>query len=118
MPEALTEVMTGRVDFSCSSISAALPFIQDGKLLALAVTTPQRSSALPNVPTSLELGYANSDYTFWTGMFAPAKTPRDLIEKLHAEVQKAIADAGREGEARRSRASIRCRSAPRRSTRR
>jgi tripartite-type tricarboxylate transporter receptor subunit TctC len=94
MPEALTEVMTGRVDFSCSSISAALPFIQDGKLLALAVTTPQRSSALPNVPTSLELGYANSDYTFWTGMFAPARTPRDLIEKLHAEVQKAIAMPG------------------------
>jgi tripartite-type tricarboxylate transporter receptor subunit TctC len=94
MPEALTEVMTGRVDFSCSSISAALPFIQDGKLLALAVTTPQRSSTLPNVPTSLELGYANSDYTFWTGMFAPAKTPRDLIEKLHAEVQKAIAMPG------------------------
>jgi len=91
MPEALTEVMTGRVDFSCSSISAALPFIQDGKLLALAVTTPQRSSVLPNVPTSLELGYANSDYTFWTGMFAPAKTPRDIIEKLHAEVQKAVA---------------------------
>ena len=51
MPEALTEVMTGRVDFSCSSISAALPFIQDGKLIALAVTTPQRSSVLPNVPT-------------------------------------------------------------------
>ncbi len=94
MPEALTEVMTGRVDFSCSSISAALPFIQDGKLLALAVTTPQRASALPNVPTSLELGYANSDYTFWTGMFAPAKTPRDLIEKLHAEVQRAIAMPG------------------------
>jgi tripartite-type tricarboxylate transporter receptor subunit TctC len=94
MPEALTEVMTGRVDFSCSSISAALPFIQDGKLLALAVTTPQRSSALPNVPTSLELGYPNSDYTFWTGMFAPAKTPRDLIDKLHAEVQKAIAMPG------------------------
>ena len=94
MPEALTEVMTGRVDFSCSSISAALPFIQDGKLLPLAVTTPQRSSVLPNVPTSLELGYANSDYTFWTGMFAPARTPRDLIEKLHAEVQKAIAMPG------------------------
>lgn len=68
-----------------------MPFIQDGKLLALAVTTPQRSSVLPNVPTSLELGYANSDYTFWTGMFAPAKTPRDIIEKLHAEVQKAVA---------------------------
>jgi tripartite-type tricarboxylate transporter receptor subunit TctC len=93
MPEALTEVMTGRVDFSCSSISAALPFIQDGKLLALSVTTPQRSSALPDVPTSLELGFANSDYTFWTGMFAPAKTPRDIVERVYAETMKAVQTA-------------------------
>jgi len=90
MPEALTEVMTGRVDFSCSSFVAALPFIRDGKLRALAVTTPKRSSALPDVPTSLEAGFANSDYTFWTGMLLPAKTPRDIIERLHQETQKAL----------------------------
>jgi len=90
MPEALTEVMTGRVDFSCSSMSAALPFIRDGQLLALAVSTPQRSSALPNVPTSLEAGFANSDYTFWTGLFVPSKTPREIVERLHQETQKAL----------------------------
>jgi tripartite-type tricarboxylate transporter receptor subunit TctC len=94
MPEALTEVMTGRVDFSCSSIAAALPFIRDGKLLALAVTTPKRSSALPDVPTSLEIGYANSDYTFWTGMFLPAKAPRDIVDRMHQETQKALRAPG------------------------
>jgi tripartite-type tricarboxylate transporter receptor subunit TctC len=94
MPEALTEVMTGRVDFSCSSIAAALPFIRDGKLQALAVTTPQRSAALPDVPTSLEAGYANSDYTFWTGMFVPAKTPREIVERLHQETLKALRAPG------------------------
>ena len=83
MPEVLTEVMTGRVDFCFSTIASALPFIRDGKLVALAVSTPKRSSALPDVPTTLELGYANSDYTFWNGLFVPAKTPRDIVERLH-----------------------------------
>jgi len=94
MPEALTEVMTGRVDFACSSIAAVLPFIRERKLLALAVSTPQRSSVLPEVPTTLELGYKNSDYTFWTGMFLPAKTPREIIDKLHQETLKALRGPG------------------------
>lgn len=90
MPEALTEVMTGRVDFSCSSIAPAVPLIRDGKLVALAVTTPKRSPTLPDVPTSLEQGYPDSDYTFWTGLFAPAKTSRQIIERMHQELQKAL----------------------------
>jgi len=89
MPEVLTEVMTGRVDFCFSTIASALPFIRDGKLLALAVSTPKRSSALPDVPTTIELGYANSDYTFWNGLFLPAKTPREIADKLHQETTKA-----------------------------
>jgi tripartite-type tricarboxylate transporter receptor subunit TctC len=93
MPEVLTEVMTGRVDFCFSTIATALPFIRDGKLLALAVSTPKRSSKLPDVPTTLELGYANSDYTFWNGLFLPAKTPRDIVEKLNQEAQKAASSA-------------------------
>ncbi len=91
MPEVLTEVMTGRVDFCFSTIASALPFIRGGKLVALAVSTPKRSSYLPGVPTTLELGYANSDYTFWNGLFAPAKTPREIVERLHRETQKAVA---------------------------
>ncbi len=89
-PEALTEVMTGRVDFMCIGISSGLPLVRDGKLLALAVNTPKRSVALPNVPTTLEAGYANSEYVFWMGILAPAKTPRPIIDKLHAETMKAL----------------------------
>jgi tripartite-type tricarboxylate transporter receptor subunit TctC len=90
-PEALTEVMTGRVDFTCMGMSAALPFINDGKLVPLAVSSPKRSSALPNVPTTLEVGLIDSDYTYWMGLLVPASTPNPIIDRLHQEVQKALA---------------------------
>jgi tripartite-type tricarboxylate transporter receptor subunit TctC len=90
-PEALTEVMTGRIDFIFIGISSGLSFIQNGQLLPLAVSTTKRSPALPNVPTTLEAGFKDSDYTFWNGMLAPAKTPRAIVEKLHAETMKALA---------------------------
>jgi len=88
--DALTEVMAGRVDYYFCPIATALPFIQDGKLLALAVSSPTRAAALPNVPTTLEAGFPNSDYTFWIGMFAPAKTPPEIVAKLNAEIAKAV----------------------------
>jgi len=88
--EGLVEVMAGRVDFFCVGISAALGFIREGKLLPLAVSTPKRSRALPDVPTTLEAGYADSDYNYWMGMLVPAKTPREIIERLHQETQKAL----------------------------
>jgi tripartite-type tricarboxylate transporter receptor subunit TctC len=90
-PEALTEVMTGRVDFICIGISSGLPFAREGRLLPLAVSTQRRSPALPDVPTTLEAGYANSDYTFWNGMLAPAKSPRSIVNRLHQEMQKVLA---------------------------
>jgi len=90
-PEALTEVVTGRVDFMSIGIASGLPFIRDGRLLALGVSTVKRSTALPDVPTTLEGGYVDSDYTFWNGMLAPAKTPRPIIDRLHQEVQKVLA---------------------------
>jgi tripartite-type tricarboxylate transporter receptor subunit TctC len=89
-PEALTEVLTGRVDFMCIGISSGIQLIRSGQLVALAVSTLKRSTALPDVPTTLEAGYPNSDYTFWNGMLVPAKTPRPIIDKLHAEVQKVL----------------------------
>lgn len=89
--DALTEVMAGRVDYYFCPIATALPFIQDGKLLALAVSSPTRAAALPDVPTTLEAGFPNSDYTFWIGMFAPAKTPKDIVAKLNAEIAKVVA---------------------------
>lgn len=91
-PEALTEVMAGRVDWCCIGVTSTLPFIKDGKLLPLVVTSPKRSPSLPNIPTSLEEGYKESDYNFWNGMLAPAKTPRPIIDRLHAEVTKALAN--------------------------
>jgi len=92
-PEALLEVMTGRVDVYYSPVTAALPFIRDGKLVALAVSSPTRSQTLPDVPTTLESGYLNSDYRFWIGVFAPVQTPREIVNKLNTEIQKAIQEA-------------------------
>jgi tripartite-type tricarboxylate transporter receptor subunit TctC len=89
-PEALTEVMTGRVDFTSMGMSAALPLIRDGKLVALAVSTPTRSKALPDVPTTVEAGLPDSDYVYWMGLFAPAKTPPAIVERLRAETEKAL----------------------------
>jgi tripartite-type tricarboxylate transporter receptor subunit TctC len=90
-PEAVTEVMTGRVDFYYAPVSAALGFIRDGKLAALTVSSAQRSAALPDVPTSLEAGYPNSDFNFWIGVFAPAGTPAPIVERLNREIGKALA---------------------------
>ena len=89
--EAFTEVMTGRVDFYYLPIAPALPNIRDGKVVALAVSTPKRAPALPNVPTVAEAGYPDAQYLFWGGLAVPAKTPRAIVERLHAETQKALA---------------------------
>jgi tripartite-type tricarboxylate transporter receptor subunit TctC len=88
--EALTEVMAGRVDYYFCPLATALPFIKDGKLLALAVSSPTRAAAIPDVPTTLEAGFPNSDYTFWIGMFAPAKTPKKIVDKVNAALVKAV----------------------------
>jgi len=60
----------------------------------LAVCTPQRSTALPNVPTTIEAGYPGSEYIFWNGLFVPAKTPKEIIDRLHAETRKVLASPG------------------------
>lgn len=70
--EALADVISGRVDFYFCPISTALPFIMDGRVVALAVSTPARASALPNVPTTLESGYANSDLAVFAVPMEPA----------------------------------------------
>src|SRR5665647_1866947 len=90
-PEQLTEVMSGRVDFCLIGTSSGLPFVRNGQLQALAVSSVKRSPALPDIPTTLEAGYKDSDFNYWNGMLAPAKTPRPIIDRLHAEVTKALA---------------------------
>ena len=89
-PEALTEIATGRVDFMCIGITSGLPFINDKRLLALAVSSPQRTPTLPDVPTTIEAGFPDSDYIFWNGLLAPAKTPRDIVDRLHKETEKVL----------------------------
>jgi tripartite-type tricarboxylate transporter receptor subunit TctC len=88
-PEAVLETVTGRIDAYLSPVSTALPLIREGKLLALAVSSRQRVASLPDVPTTEEAGYKNSAYQFWIGVFLPAKTPRDIVEKLAVAIQKA-----------------------------
>ncbi|MFS0758232.1 tripartite tricarboxylate transporter substrate binding protein [Noviherbaspirillum sp. 1P10PC] len=90
-PEAVNEVLAGRVEYYFSPIAPVLAQIREGRLLALAVGSPKRSSALPDIPTTAEAGVPNSEFNFWIGMMAPAKTPREIVAKLHAEVQKALA---------------------------
>jgi tripartite-type tricarboxylate transporter receptor subunit TctC len=86
------DVMTGRVDFYFSPLLPALSLIRDGKLTALAVSSSERSPELPNVPTTNEAGFPNSEYNFWFGVFAPAKTPRAIIQRLYEEISKAQRD--------------------------
>ena len=89
-PEALTEVMSGRAEFYFCPIGTALPFIRDGKLRGLVTSAPDRAAGLPDVPTTAEAGFVDADYTLWIGLFAPAKTPRDIVARLHDEAAKAI----------------------------
>jgi tripartite-type tricarboxylate transporter receptor subunit TctC len=89
-PEALTEVLTERVDFFYSPLILALPFIKDGKLQALAVSGSQRAVALPEVPTTVESGYPDSEYNFWVGMFAPAKVPAAVLDTLYRQSATAV----------------------------
>jgi tripartite-type tricarboxylate transporter receptor subunit TctC len=91
-PEALSDVIGGRDDWFFAPLSSALPLIRDGKLQALAVSTPQRSPALPQVPTTVEAGIPGSDYTFWVGMIVPSATPPTVIKRLHDEAIKALAN--------------------------
>ena len=90
-PEVVTEVAAGRLDFFFAPLTGALPLIKDGRLQALAVGTPQRSPMLPDVPTTLEAGFPQSEYVFWVALLAPAGTPKAIIERLNAEALKALA---------------------------
>jgi tripartite-type tricarboxylate transporter receptor subunit TctC len=88
--EALREVMAGRVDFYATPVPSALALIKSGKVVALAVSAEKRSSVLPDVPTTAELGLANSAYLLYAGLFAPAKTPPADLLRIHQEVDKAM----------------------------
>ena len=87
----LSDLMAGRLQAFFSSASAAMPQIKGGKLKALGVTTPQRMTSLPQVPTIAEAGLPGFSYTLWGGLFAPAGTPSHVIESLNREVNAVLA---------------------------
>jgi tripartite-type tricarboxylate transporter receptor subunit TctC len=90
IPEAFTEAITGRVQYTFSPVSSVLPFMKDGKVIALGVTTATRAVAMPNVPTLAEAGVAGYRWDPWFGVLAPAKTPRPIINKLNAEIRRIV----------------------------
>jgi tripartite-type tricarboxylate transporter receptor subunit TctC len=91
-PDVLREILGGRLDFYFSPLASAMPLIESKQLRALAVTSGHRSPSLPDIPTTLEAGFANSEYVFWIGAFAPVTTPRDIARRLHDAITKALAD--------------------------
>jgi tripartite-type tricarboxylate transporter receptor subunit TctC len=92
-PEALNEIVAGRVDFYFVPLPPARGLIASGKVGVIAVSNSQRASALPNIPTTVEAGFPNSEYNFWAGLFAPAGTPKAIVDRLNAATVKALASA-------------------------
>jgi len=92
-PEALNETMAGRIDWFFAPMVSALSLVQSGKLKALAVGTAKRSDVLPQLPTTVEAGVPGSEYLFWVGLFAPARTSAAIVDRLHDEVVKIMASA-------------------------
>lgn len=90
IPEAVTEAMQGRVQFMLSPATIAMPFIKEGRLLALGVTPAKRLAILPEVPTLMEAGVAGYTWETWFGLLAPAGTPRALIVRLNREVTRIL----------------------------
>jgi tripartite-type tricarboxylate transporter receptor subunit TctC len=88
---AAPDLAGGRVQFMFDAIAGHQPFIQSGRVKALAVTSPARLAAFPDIPTMKELGLARVEGTVWYGLFAPAGTPKNVVAKLNAESQRVLA---------------------------
>jgi tripartite-type tricarboxylate transporter receptor subunit TctC len=96
--EVIADILGGRIDFYFCPLATALPLIRDGQVRALVVSTTKRVPDLPDVPTPAEAGLANADSAIWIGVFMPAKTPRDIVDRFHAAGSRALADpATRQG---------------------
>jgi tripartite-type tricarboxylate transporter receptor subunit TctC len=87
---AMTDLLGGQVDVMCDQTTNTVPQIKAGKIKGYAVTTPERLPVLPNLPTLDEAGLEGFEMTVWHGLYAPAGTPKDVIEKLAAALQVAL----------------------------
>lgn len=90
--EVISDILGGRIDFYFCPVATALPLIKEGRVRALVVSTSTRAADLPDVPTPAEVGLKNAESGFWLGVFMPAKTPRDIVEKFHAVGAKLLAE--------------------------
>jgi tripartite-type tricarboxylate transporter receptor subunit TctC len=90
--EVITDILGGRIDFYFCPLSTALPLIQEGQVRALVVSTEKRVADLPDVPTTGEAGLKGADSAIWFGIFLPSKTPRDIVDKMHAAGVKVLAN--------------------------
>jgi tripartite-type tricarboxylate transporter receptor subunit TctC len=90
--EAIADILGGRIDLYFCPLATALPLIKERQVKALVVSTNKRVADLPDVPTSAEIGLKNADSAIWFGVFVPAKTPRDIVERLHAAGVKVLSD--------------------------
>jgi len=89
-PEALTNVISGAVQYFFAPITASVPLVKSGKVTGLAVTTRARSPVLPDLPTVAEAGLPGFEFNLWTGLLGPAKMPRDVKEKIAKEVAHVV----------------------------
>lgn len=89
-PEVVSEVLGGRIDYFFCPVNVCVPLIADRRVVALGMGSSKRSAALPDLPTTVELGVPDSDYNFWVGMFVPAGTPRAIVDRLYAETAKVL----------------------------
>ncbi len=89
-PEALTEVLGGRADMYFALTFQVVSQVREGKLVALAMGSAKRSALLPEVPTTVEAGYPDSDYSFWVGALVSSRTPREIVQRLHREFTAAV----------------------------
>jgi tripartite-type tricarboxylate transporter receptor subunit TctC len=90
IPDAITEVMSGRVDFFISPYASAINLVKSGKVRAIAITSTKRFKDLPNLPTVSESGVPGYKWEFWYGLVAPAKTPKPILQKIAAEVKRIL----------------------------
>jgi len=90
--EVIADILGGRIDFYFCPLATALPLIREGQVRALVISTSKRVTDLPDVPTPAEAGLKNAESMFWLGVFMPAKTPRDIIDKFHDAGTKLLAE--------------------------